>query len=84
MTPEIAERLSKYFLKLANKKTKKDSENNGDDDYDINPNIKINMENILYDDSITPEYLEELSKSFFKQANEMRSKVFNDGLNKKR
>ena len=32
------------------------------------------MENILDDDSITPEYLEELSKSFFKQANEMRSK----------
>ena len=74
MTPEIVEELSKYFLKMANKKRKKDSENNGDDDYDINPNIKINMENILYDDSITPEYLEELSKSFFKQANEMRSK----------
>ena len=32
------------------------------------------MENILDDDSITPEYLEELSKSFFKQAIEMRSK----------
>ena len=32
------------------------------------------MENILDDDSITPEYLEELSKSFLKQANEMRSK----------
>ena len=59
---------------MANKKRKKDSENNGDDDCDINPNIKINMENILHDDSITPEYLEELIKSFFKQANEMRSK----------
>ena len=34
----------------------------------------MNMENILDDDSITPEYLEELSKSFFKQANGMRSK----------
>ena len=32
------------------------------------------MEKNLYDDSITPEYLEELSKSFFKEANEMRSK----------
>ena len=74
MTPEIVEELSNYFLKMANKKRKKDSENNGDDDYDINPNIKINMENILDDDSITPEYLEELSKSYFKQANEMRSK----------
>ena len=38
VTPEIAEELSKYFLKMANKK-----KNNGDDDYDINPNIKINM-----------------------------------------
>ena len=37
------------------------------------------MENILDDDSITPEYLEELSKSFFKQANEMRSKDNEDG-----
>ena len=74
MTPKIVEELSKYFLKMANKKRKKDSENNGDDDYDINPNTKINMENILDDDSMTPEYLEELSKSFFKQANEMRSK----------
>ena len=74
MTPKIVEELSKYFLKMANKKRKKDSENNGGDDYDINPNTKINMENILDDDSITPEYLEELSESFFKQANEMRSK----------
>ena len=74
MTPEIVKELSRYFLKMANKKRKKDSENNGDDDYDINPNIKINMENILDDDSITPENLEELSKSFFKQANGMRSK----------
>ena len=37
------------------------------------------MENILDDDSITPEYLEELSKRFFKQANEMRSKDNEDG-----
>ena len=56
---------------MANKKRKKDSENDGDNDYVINPNIEIN---ILYDDSITPEYLEELRISFFKQANEMRSK----------
>ena len=74
MTPEIVEELSKYFFKMANKKRKKDSENNGDDYYDINPNIKINMENILDYDSIAPEYLEELSKSIFKQANEMRNK----------
>ena len=53
MTPEIAEELSESFLKMANKKR-----NNADEDYDINPNIKIDMENILYDDSITPEYLE--------------------------
>ena len=59
---------------MANKKRKKDSENDGDYDYVINPNIEINMENILYDNSITPEYLEELRISFFKQANEMRSK----------
>ena len=39
----------------------------------MNPNIKINIENILGDDSITPEYLEELSKNFFKLANQMRS-----------
>ena len=50
---------------MANKKRRKDSEYNGDDDDDINPNIKINIENILDDDSITPEYLEELSKNFF-------------------
>ena len=74
MTPETVEELSKYFFKMANKKRNTDSENNGDDYYDINPNIKINMVNILDYDSITPEYLEELSKSFFKQANEMRSK----------
>ena len=37
------------------------------------------MENILDDDSIKPEYLEELSKSLFKQANEMRSKDNEDG-----
>ena len=59
---------------MANKKRNKDSENNGDDDYDMNPNIKINIENILGDDSITPEYLEELSKHFFNLTNEMRSK----------
>ena len=74
MTLKIAGEIGKYFLKMANKKRKKDSGNNGDDDYDINPNIKINLENILGDDSITPEYLEELSKNFFKLANEMRSK----------
>ena len=61
ITPEIVEELGKYFLKMANKKRKKDSGNNRDDDYDMNPNIKINIENILDDDSITPEYLEELS-----------------------
>ena len=38
MTPEIAEELGKYFLKMANKKRNKDSRNNGDDD-DMNPNI---------------------------------------------
>ena len=60
---------------MASKKRKKDIENNGDDhDYDMNPNIKINIENNLDDDSITPEYLEELSKNFFKLANAMRSK----------
>ena len=74
MTPKIAEEIGEYFLKMANKKRKKDSGNNGDDDYDINPNIKTNVENILGDDSITPEYLEELSQNFFKLANEMRSK----------
>ena len=60
---------------MANKKRKKGSGNNGDyDDYDMNPNIKINIEKILDDDSITLEYLEELSKNFFKLANAMRSK----------
>ena len=58
---------------MANKKKNKDSGNNGDDD-DMNPNIKINIENILDNDSVTPEYLEELSKNFFKLANEMKSK----------
>ena len=48
---------------MANKKRKKD------DDYDMNPNIKTNIENILDDDSITPEYLEKLSKNSFKLAN---------------
>ena len=61
---EIAEELGKYFLKIANKKRNKDSENNGDDD-DMNPNIKINTENILDNDLAMPEYLEELSKNFF-------------------
>ena len=73
MTPKIAEEIGKYFLKIDNKKRKK-SVNNGDDNYDISPNIKINIENILRNDSITPEYLEELSKNSFKPANEMRSK----------
>ena len=45
MTPEIAEELGKYYLKMANKKRSKDSENNGDDD-DMNLNIKIIIENI--------------------------------------
>ena len=60
MTLEIAEELGKYYLKMANKKRKKDSVNNGDDD-DMNPNIKINIEDILDNDLATPEYLEELS-----------------------
>ena len=66
---------------MANKKRIKDSGNNGDDDDadddddddDMNPNIKINIENILNNDFITSEYLEELSKNFFKQANAMRT-----------
>ena len=81
MTSEIAEELGKYFLKMTNKKRNKDSENNGDDDVDdddddddMNPNIKIIIENILDNDLVTPEYLEELSKNFFKLANAMRSK----------
>ena len=78
MTPKIAEEIGKYFLKMANKKRNKDNGNNGDDDYDINPNIKINIENTLGDDSITHEYVEELSKNFFKLANEMRSKYNED------
>ena len=72
MTSEIAEELGKYFLKMANKKRNKDSGNNGDDD-DMNPNIKIDIENILDNDLATPEYLEELSKNFFKLVNAMRS-----------
>ena len=35
MTLEIAEELSKYYLKMANKKRNKGSGNNGDDDDDI-------------------------------------------------
>ena len=57
MTPKIAEEIGKYFLKMANKKRNKDSVNNGDDD-DMNPNIKINIEDILDNDLATPEYLE--------------------------
>ena len=72
MTSEIAQELCKYFLKMANKKRNRDSGNNGDDD-DMNPNIKIDIENILDNDLATPEYLEELIKNFFKLANAMRS-----------
>ena len=32
----------------------------------MNPNIKINIENILDNDLITPEYLEKLRKKFLK------------------
>ena len=46
---------------MANKKRNKDSGNNGGDD-DMNPNIEINIENILNNDLITPEYLEKISK----------------------
>ena len=35
ITPEIAEKIGKYFLKIANKKRNKDSGNNGDDDDDF-------------------------------------------------
>ena len=58
-TPEIAEKIGKYFLKIADKKRNKDSGNNDDDDDDdddyddIYPNIKKYAENILNDDSIT-------------------------------
>ena len=51
---------------MANKKRNKDSANNGDDDDDMNPNIKTTIENILDNDLITPEYLEKLSKKFLK------------------
>ena len=64
MTPEIAEELGKYYLKMANKKRNKDHGNNGDDD---------DIENILDNDLITPEYLKELSKKFFKLANALKS-----------
>ena len=74
MTSEIAEELGKYFLKMTNKKRNKNSGDNGDDDDDMNPNIKINIENILDSDLITPEYLEKLSKKFFKLANAIKSK----------
>ena len=67
MTPKIAEEIGKYFLKMANKKRNKDSVNN-EDDHDMNPNPKTNIENILDNDLATPEYLEELSKNFFKLA----------------
>ena len=50
---------------MANKKRTKNSGNNDDDD-DMNPNIKINIKNILSNDLVTPEYLEELSKNFLK------------------
>ena len=79
-TPEIAEKIGKYFLNIANKKRNKDSGNNGDDDddddhdHDMYPNIKKYRKNILNDDSITPEYIEKLSNKFLKLANEMRSK----------
>ena len=33
-TPKIAEKIGKYFLKIANKKRNKDIGNNGDDDDD--------------------------------------------------
>ena len=73
VTPKIAEKIGKYFLKMANKKRNKDRVNNGDDD-DMNPNIKINIEHILDNDLATPEYFEELSKEFFKLANVTKSK----------
>ena len=44
---------------MTNKKRSKDSVNNGDDD-DMNPNIKINIEDILDNDLATPAYLEEI------------------------
>ena len=75
MTPEIAEEIGKSFLKMANKKRNKDSKNNEDDeDDDMDPNIEINIEGILDNDLIISEYLEELSRNFFKLANAMRSK----------
>ena len=44
----------------------------------MNPNIKINTENIFDNDLVMPEYLEELSRNFFKLANAIRSKVNED------
>ena len=58
---------------MANKRRNKDSVNNGDDD-DVNTNIKINIKGILDNDLVTPEYLEELSKKFFKLADAIKSK----------
>ena len=76
-TPEISQKIGKYFLKIANKKRNKDSGNNEDDD-DMYPNIKKYTRNILNDDSITSEYIDKLSNKFFKLANEMRSKDNDD------
>ena len=39
----------------------------------MNPNIKINIEDILDNDVAAPEYLDELSKKFFRLANAMKS-----------
>ena len=62
-------------MKIANKKRNKDSGNNeDDDDDDMYPNIKKYVNNILNDDSITPEFIEKLRNKFLKLANEMRSK----------
>ena len=63
MTPEIAEELGKFYLKIANKKRNKDRGNNGDDD---------DIKNMLDNDLITPEYLKELSKRFFKLTNALK------------
>ena len=61
MAPEVAEELGNYYLKMTNKERNKDSGNNGE------------IKNILDNDLITPEYLEELSKKFFKLANVLKS-----------